>query len=81
MTEPYVGIITFGFGHEDPQTGENLGSCFVRVPALDREDARVRMNASRFGQTWAFQYDNPEEAGVERWNLREVPLELEEVDT
>lgn len=63
-------IFTFGFGHE--LAGEPLRNRFVRIRGTFAE-ARVEM-VRRFGQKWAFQYANEEEAGVERFNLREISL-------
>jgi hypothetical protein len=65
-------IFTFGSGHVHPETGERLANCYVRVPG-DINSARAAM-VERFGLKWAFQYATPEEAGVERYGLREIPL-------
>lgn len=65
-------IATFGYDHRDPDTGERLGGCFVRVPADDAEHARQKM-LYRHGSAWAFLYPSEEGAGVERFGLREAP--------
>lgn len=55
---------TFGFGqlHE--------GGYHV-IETKNSEDARDEM-FKRFGTKWSMQYDSAEEAGVERFNLREI---------
>ena len=55
---------TFGFG----QANEN---CFTVIEATNREAAREEMNR-RHGRQWAFCYDSAEEAGVERFGLKEI---------
>lgn len=65
-------IFTFGFGHTHPQTGESLAHCYVRVPG-DGAEARDKMIAA-FGRKWAFQYASAEQAGVDRFELREIPM-------
>lgn len=59
-------IFTFGYG-------TNLAGCFVRIPAESSEEARTKM-FDHYGPRWAFQYDSEEQAGVQRYNLTEVPL-------
>ena len=71
MNEPREEwIFTFGSGHVHPDTGERLANCYVRVPG-DINSSREAM-LRRFGQKWAFQYKTPEQAGVERYHLREI---------
>lgn len=67
-SESYV--FTFGFGQTHPFTGESLADCYVTVSG-DRETSRERM-LTRFGRNWAFQYKNAQEAGADRFNLREI---------
>lgn len=55
---------TFGWG----QPHEN---CYHIIEAEDRQKAREEM-FSRFDDKWSMQYDSAEEAGVERFNLREI---------
>jgi len=64
-------IFTFGFGHVHPLTGESLANRFVRIRAVNAEEARHEM-VRRWGLKWAFQYDSEDKAGVARWNLKEV---------
>ncbi len=45
--------------------------CYTVIEAHDREWARKEM-FRRFGEKWSMMYDSAEEAGVERWNLREI---------
>lgn len=63
-------IFTFGFGHTHPRTGESLANCFIRIRGT-REAARAEM-VKRFALKWAFDYPSEEDAGVERWGLREI---------
>ena len=67
-------IFTFGFGHVHPHTGERLANTFIRVSGED-EEAREKMYA-RFGRKWAFQYATEEQAGVEKYHLRELDERL-----
>ena len=55
---------TFGFDQ-----GNN--HCYIIIEAENREEARRKM-CRRFGSQWGFQYDSAEEAGVEKFNLREI---------
>ena len=55
---------TFGCGHL-------LAKYCVVIEAEFYEDARDIMFDS-FGAKWGFQYDSAEEAGVERWGLKEL---------
>jgi len=64
-------IFTFGFDHVNPLTGKSLANHFCRIYADSATAAREEM-VRRWGRKWAFQYNSEEEAGVERWNLREV---------
>jgi hypothetical protein len=70
LTETW--IFTFGFGQTHPDTGEPLKNCYVAIKG-DVTSSRERMVA-RFGQKWSMQYRSKEDAGVERYNLREIPL-------
>jgi hypothetical protein len=71
-----IWIFTFGFADTHPQTGESLASCYVRVPG-DVMSSRTLM-ASVFGNKWSMQYPNEEAAGVERYNMTEIPFPYEE---
>jgi len=55
---------TFGFG----QPYEN---CYHVIEAKNSEKARVEM-FRRFGQKWSMQYNTAEEAGVEKYHLKEI---------
>ena len=63
-------IFTFGFGHHC-RCGARLANMYVRVEAENYEQARKTMVAE-WRTKWAFQYESKEEAGVEKFNLREV---------
>jgi hypothetical protein len=73
-------LFTFGFGQTDPLTGESLANCYVWVEADDREAAR-RIMLDRFGRAetggnWAFDYPDEDAAGVHRYGMREITLEV-----
>jgi hypothetical protein len=79
-------LFTFGFGQTDPRTGESLSNCYVWVEADDIEAARHVM-VERFGHrypdgkalgNWAFDYPDEDAAGVARYGLHEIPLEMED---
>lgn len=55
---------TFGFG----QPHEN---CYHVIEANNSVEARAKM-FERFSDKWAFQYESAEEAGVEKFGLREI---------
>ena len=54
---------TWGFGQQYP-------NCYTKIYGTynSARDEMIR----RFGERWAFQYDSPEDAGVERWDLTEI---------
>lgn len=54
---------TFGCGQAHP-------NCYVRIHGTFT-GARDEM-FRRYGAKWSMQYDSPEKAGIERWNLKEV---------
>lgn len=56
-------FFTFGSGHAHPNG-------YVKIHGTFGE-ARDAMFA-RFGPKWCMQYGSADEAGVSRWNLREV---------
>ena len=65
MSEKLVKqVFTFGFGqpHE--------GKYFV-IKAKTKDKCRKKM-FELFGQKWSMQYNNEEEAGVERFGLKEL---------
>ena len=55
---------TFGFG----QVHQN---CYHVIVAENEDDARDIMN-DRFDNKWSMMYKSAEEAGVEKYNLKEV---------
>lgn len=57
-------IFTFGFG----QQHEN---CYTVIKANTSNEAREEMHR-RYGEKWSMQYDSRDEAGVEKWGLREI---------
>lgn len=59
-------IATFGLS-------QTLGKNFVRVPALSAHAARQAMFAT-YGNLWAFLYEDEDAAGVNPFNLTEVPF-------
>jgi hypothetical protein len=63
-------IFTFGANHKHPATGESLLGCFIEVPG-NAKTSRERMFES-FGPNWAFQYRNREDAGVDRFSLKQL---------
>lgn len=63
-------VFTFGYGHTDPVTGEDLGNTYAIVQGEGPDGWRKAMLASVFGNRFAFEYLTPEQAGVERWNMR-----------
>lgn len=65
-----VWIFTFGYGHVHPRTGARLDERFVRING-NFEEARVEM-VRRFGTKWGGQYANASEAGVDRFELRQL---------
>jgi hypothetical protein len=58
-------IYTFGFGHVCPGCGLELRNCYIALP--DR-DAMVVL----FGIKWANEYATEEDAGVARFELKQV---------
>lgn len=63
--EPKKFYFTFGFGH----VHEN---CYTVIEALDIGHAKALMYAN-WGNNWSMVYESAEAAGVEKYNLREVP--------
>lgn len=51
------------------------GGCFTAVKAPSYNEARELM-VKAFGTSWAFQYESREEAGVDRFGLREIPFPM-----
>lgn len=68
--EVLAWIFTFGLGHRHPLTGAPLEHRFL-VLRGPFEEARAEM-VRRFGTKWAGQYSSPSEAGVGRFELREL---------
>jgi hypothetical protein len=69
--QPREWIFTFGGGHVHPTTGESLSRRYVRITGTRRE-ARARMVAV-FGVKWSHQYPTTDDAGVEQFELEELP--------
>lgn len=67
-----MSIFTFGFGHEC-KCGRGLGGHYTVVePDPETGDsARDRMYKT-WARKWAFEYPTKEDAGVERWGIKEV---------
>lgn len=70
-------IFTFGSNHVTAD-GMSLGGCYVEIEGTYGE-ARQKLVEAR-GPKWAFQYNTKEEAGVDRFNLMKVSLEMVELD-
>lgn len=62
-------IFTFGFGHEC-KCGRPLGGHYVERP--DRESM-----VDLFGIKWAHEYASREDAGVDRWALKEIVVPID----
>lgn len=60
-------VFTFGSGHVP------YGNCFTEVEASTEEEAR-RIMYDTCGGAWCTSYRSREEAGVEKWGLKEVPF-------
>lgn len=56
---------TYGFG-------QLYANCYTKIEATSYEEAREKMMAET--NMWAFQYKSAEDAGIKRWNLKEIPL-------
>lgn len=65
-------IFTFGSGQSHPVTGESLADHYVAITAESAAACRAEM-LNRFGRDWAFEYPTRERAGVDRYNLIELP--------
>ncbi len=63
-----IYVFTFGYGHYCPLSGSPLANHYTLIEGETYEEARAKM-VQHYGQKWAFQYDSPEQAGVERWGL------------
>ena len=53
----------FTFGH-----GQQHFPGYVVVYGVDEPECRAKMNAA-YGRQWSMEYQNEEEAGVDKWNL------------
>lgn len=58
-------VFTFGMGHP------LFKNHYIVIRADTKEECRNIMQ-STFGSKWAFQYDTKEDAGVDRWDMKEV---------
>lgn len=63
---------TFGGGHINPATGASLKDHYVVIEGKSAEHCRATM-LNHFGTQWSFEYWTPEDAGLHRFNLRELP--------
>jgi len=64
MTHLVKQIFTFGFGQQF-EGGYHI------VFAETKDECRKKM-FKRFGRKWSAQYNTKEEAGVKKYNLREI---------
>ena len=55
-TAQITRFFSFGDGHTDPDTGEDLWGKYVTVVGPDSEACRVAMLASKYGRAWSFEY-------------------------
>lgn len=67
-------VFTFGHGQTNPKTGESLHKHYVVMEGKTVEHCRLAM-FNHFGRQWSFEYADEEKAGVEQFNLIEVPRE------
>lgn len=69
---PQTWIFTFGYGHHDPRSGESLARCYCRVwgTYLSAREDMIEM----FGVKWSHQYPSEDDAGMDRFFMREVSL-------
>ena len=51
--------------------GQPHAKCYIKVYAENEEEAREWM-FRQFGDKWSMMYKSAEEAGIEKWNLREI---------
>lgn len=63
---------TFGYG-QYLLSGKSAANCYVVVCAEDEMQARTLMYAY-YGRKWSMCYNSAEEAGVDKYNLKEVEL-------
>lgn len=70
-------IFTFGTNHVTAD-GMSLGNFYVEIDGTYGE-ARQKLVEAR-GPKWAFQYNNKDEAGVDRFNLMKVSLDMVALD-
>jgi hypothetical protein len=70
-TEPQVTVyFSFGSGHTDPGTGEDLYGKYVTFVGPSYAACRAAMFASKYGNRWAFDYiagAPSTEARISRW--------------
>lgn len=72
MEKPYQ-IFTFGSNHIGEKDG-SLGRCYMKV---EGEWSQARSTMFKYTQgCFAFQYDCEDDAGVDRFNLRQVDLQV-----
>lgn len=71
-TPQVTRFFTFGGGQRHPVTGEPLGDRYVEIADESVDHCRAVM-LNHFGNEWSFDYATSEEAGVDRFKLRELP--------
>ena len=67
-------IFTFGMGHMDAN-GNSLGNSYVVIPGRTEDEARAIIAILR-GRKWSHQYDSESLAGVARFNLTRVSIDV-----
>ncbi|MEU7174688.1 MULTISPECIES: hypothetical protein [Micromonospora] len=63
-------LFTFGYGQTCPFTGRKLDDRYATITAATEAECTALM-VHLFGAGWAFPYDTPEAAGVDRFGLTE----------
>lgn len=64
---------SFGSGHFNPKTGQDLFGWYVRFPGTTYRDAR-QMMIRRFGIKWSHQYTSAQITdAIERYGWQELP--------
>lgn len=68
---------TFGFNHTylTDHGDQSLVGCYCKIEAEDEGRAREIMNSAR-GDKWAFCYTDKEQAGIARFALEKIDLQL-----
>lgn len=71
---PVTRVFTFGGGQHHPITRESLRNRYVEITAESIDHCRATM-LNHFGNVWSHDYATAREAGMDRYDLRELPRE------